>query len=181
MGSINYLALHCPLSLISALSTNPGNIKFLWKHLGTPRIDPVAAGWEARSLSTVLCGPGIAFTNILWFTRLVAEQACYPHATTTALRNRSCADYRKPSRSFTSRSFSVVRVIFGKAHFSSLAENFQAPKFLRQGFLQIVQSTGKFKLERSNKTKLKKNPQLAQKIAKRLKTFFQLSWLKFKI
>ena len=117
-------------------------------------------------------GPGIALKNILWFTRLVAEQACYPHATTTALRNRGCADYRKPSRSFTSRSFSVVRVIFGKAHFSSLAENFQAPRIRREGFLQIIQSTGKFKLERSsNKTKLKKNPQLAKKLQSGLKRF----------
>ena len=44
-------------SLSSAQSINPGNIRFLWKNLGTPRIEPGTAGWETRSLSTVLCSP----------------------------------------------------------------------------------------------------------------------------
>ena len=53
------------LTLSSALSINLGNINYffeekpLGKISGMPRIKPGVAGWEARMLSTVLCGPSL--------------------------------------------------------------------------------------------------------------------------
>ena len=59
MGSINYLALPCPLSkqCVVDKSQQHQEIPNSKNILGTLRIKPGAAGQEARMLSTVLCGP----------------------------------------------------------------------------------------------------------------------------
>ena len=87
MGSINYLAMHCPLPKQWAVDKSGQHQIFNWKKSGMTVIEPGAAVQEAKMLSAVPCGPLLQIFFILaslclsyiWWSSCFLYFYAFPH------------------------------------------------------------------------------------------------------